>query len=156
MSVYINTSSSVYVSWLPPDIQFWNGVITNYTVVYVNLGVVQGNIDGDNVDQMPIVTSTASIPQPGQTLVNSRNPTFVVLPLRQEGVFIDQLEEYHLYSFAVHQTNIKGTGPSSEAIIEDMPQGGKSCIYISMSKIEIVLYTCICTILRSLYPLSIL
>jgi receptor-type tyrosine-protein phosphatase Q len=126
VSIYINTSSSVYVSWLPPDIQFWNGVITNYTIVYVNLGVVQGKIDGDNVDQMPIVTSTASIPQPGQTLVNSRNPTFVVLPLRQEGVFIDQLEEYHLYSFAVHQTNIKGTGPSSEAIIEDMPQGAPS------------------------------
>ena len=127
MSIYINTSSSVYISWLPPDIQFWNGVITNYTIVYVNLGVVQGSIDGDNVDQMPIVTSTASIPQPGQTLVNSRNPTFVVLPLKQEGVFIDQLEEYHMYSFVVYQTNVKGAGPFSAAVIEEMPQGGKSC-----------------------------
>ena len=127
MSIYINTSSSVYVSWLPPDIQFWNGVITNYTIVYVNLGVVQGSMDGDNVDQMPIVTSTASIPQPGQTLVNSRNPTFVVLPLKQEGVFIDQLEEYHMYSFVVYQTNVKGAGPFSAAVIKEMPQGGKSC-----------------------------
>ena len=137
MSIYINTSSSVYVSWLPPDIQFWNGVITNYTIVYVNLGVVQGKIDGDNVDQMPIITSTTSIPQPGQTLVNSRNPTFVVLPLRQEDVFIDQLEEYHLYSFAVHQTNIKGAGPSSEAVIEEMPQGCKSCFHISILRLRL-------------------
>ena len=53
MSIHINTSSSVYVSWLPPDIEFWNGVITNYTVVYVDLGVVQGNMN--DTDQMPFI-----------------------------------------------------------------------------------------------------
>ena len=147
VSVHINTSSSVCVSWLPPDIEFWNGVITNYTVVYMNLGVVQGNID--NADQMPFVNNTASTTQPGQKLVNNPNPMFVSPPLRPEGVFIDRLEEYHTYSFTVYQENIKGAGPFSEAVIEEMPQDGKSYFYISMSEVLIESHFCMCMILRS-------
>ena len=122
MSVFVHSSSSVYVSWLPPDVQFWNGVITNYTVTYVNLGVVGEDMDGDSADQM---STTVSIPQPGQTLVNSRNPTLVSLPLRPESVFIDQLKEYRLYSFSVYQANIEGVGPFGETVIQGMPQGGE-------------------------------
>ena len=121
MSVHVHSSSSVYVSWLPPDIQFWNGVVTNYTVTYINLGVVGEDTDEDSAYRMP---TTVSIPQPGQTLVNAQNPTLVSLPLRPESVFIDQLEEYCLYSFTVNQANIEDMGPLSEIVTQEMPQGG--------------------------------
>ena len=119
--MHVHSSSSVYVSWLPPDIQFWNGVVTNYTVTYINLGVVGEGVDEDSADRMP---TTVSIPQPGQTLMNAQNPTLVSLPLRAESVFIDQLEEYCLYSFTVNQVNIEGVGPLSEIVTQEMPQGG--------------------------------
>ena len=91
----------------------------------MNLGVVQGNMYLENCDQTPFVTNTASIPQPGQTLVNSQNPMSVSLPLRPEGVFIHQLEEYHTYSFTVYQATVEGFSPISEAVTQDMPQDGE-------------------------------
>ena len=86
-------------------------------------------MDGDSADQMP---ATVSIPQAGQTLVNSQNPMLVSLPLRPESVFIDQLKEYRLYSFSVYQANIEGVGPFSETVIQGMPQGGELIMQLTL------------------------
>ena len=78
-------------------------------------------MDEDSANRMP---TTVSIPQPGRTLANAHNPTLVSLPLRPESAFIDQLEEYCLYSFTVNQANIEGMGPISENVTQEMPLGG--------------------------------
>ena len=126
VSVEVESASSVTVSWLPPDVQFWNGAVTSYTVVYENLGAVHGNTDEDSSGLKPFLTQTISIPQPGLPVVNSRDPSLVTLPLRAESVLIEQLEEYSIYSFAVYQENAKGVSLLSEAVLQEMPQAGKN------------------------------
>ena len=120
----ILSPSSVIVSWVPPDIQFWNGILTGYTVVYENHGSLLEQNE-DSSDLTPVMSQTISIPQPGQQLVNSHDPQLVSLPLNRESVFIEELEEYYLYSFAVYQENSQGDSPWSESIIQEMPEDGK-------------------------------
>ena len=66
-----------------------------------------------------------TIPRPGQQLMNSRDPQLASLPLQQESVIIEQLEEYYLYGFAVYQENAEGVSPLSETITQEMPEAGK-------------------------------
>ena len=121
----VTSARSVTVYWLPPDVEFWNGVITSYTVVYDNMGTQQGDIDEENSGLAPFTSQTISIPRPGQQLVNSLDPQLVSLPLRPESVLIEQLEEYHLYSFAIYQENAEGVSMLSEAVTQEMPEAGK-------------------------------
>ena len=126
VKVVQESASSVTVTWLPPDIQFWNGIITSYTVVYELLGPVEedtGNEEGSAL--VPFQTQTITIPRPGLPLVNSPDPRLVSLPLRQESVLIEELEEYHVYSFAVYVENTEGESGPSETAIKEMPQDGK-------------------------------
>ena len=123
--VSIESARSVTVYWLPPDVKFWNGVVTSYTVVYDNMGTLQGDTDEENSGLAPFMSQTISIPRPGQQLVNSLDPQLVSLPLRLESVLIEQLEEYHLYSFAIYQENAEGVSMLSEAVTQEMPEAGK-------------------------------
>ena len=100
--------------------------MTGYTVVYENHGsLLEQNEDSSGL------TLFISIPQPGQQLVNSRNPQLVSLPLIRESVYIEKLEEYYLYSFAVYQENSEGGSVLSESIIQEMPEDGKHPTLIS-------------------------
>ena len=122
----IESASSVTVSWLPPEVQLWNGVVTEYTVLYENHGPLQG-ISGEGSGGLsPLMQQTVSIPSPGQQLTNSPDPSLVSLPLKLESVLIEGLEEYHLYSFAVYQENVEGISPLSEATMQETPEAGKS------------------------------
>ena len=132
--VVVESASSAIVTWMPPDIHLWNGIITKYTVVYENLGAVQGN-DEDETALEPFQTQTISIPRPGLPLVNSPDPHLVSLPLRQESVLIEELEEYHVYSFAVYMENAEGESGLSEPTTQNMPQAG---IHNACSAIKII------------------
>ena len=121
LSVEVISPSSVRLYWTPPDIQFWNGIITGYTVVYEN----HGSLEGENEGSSGLTPFMSQIPQSGQQLVNSHDPRLVSLPLRPESVFIDELEEYHLYSFAVYQENSEGVSLLSESVTQEMPEDGK-------------------------------
>ena len=114
--------SSMVLSWLPPDIQFWNGIITEYTVVYERLGAVEEFDDSSAME--PFTSQSISIPQPGLSLVNNHDPQFVTLPLQEESVLIEYLEEYYVYSFVVYLENTEGLSAASQTIIQEMPQAG--------------------------------
>jgi hypothetical protein len=121
VSVVVESASSVTVSWLPPEVQLWNGVVTEYTVVFENHGPLQ-YITGEGSGLSPLMQQTVSIPSPGQQLTNSPDPSLVSLPLKIESVLIEGLEEYHSYSFAVYQANSEGTSPLSETAIQETPE----------------------------------
>ena len=125
VSVVVESASSVTVSWLPPEVQLWNGVVTEYTVVFENHGPLQ-YITGEGSGLSPLMQQTVSIPSPGQQLTNSPDPSLVSLPLKIESVLIEGLEEYHSYSFAIYLANSEGTSPLSEAAIQETPEAGKS------------------------------
>ena len=118
----VASPSSVVLSWLPPDIQFWNGIITRYTVVYERLGAVEEFDDSSAME--PFTSQSISIPQPGLSLVNNHDPQLAILPLQKERVLIEHLEEYHVYSFVVYLENTEGQSGASQIVTQEMPQAG--------------------------------
>ena len=135
----IESASSVTLFWLPPDIHLWNGLVTGYTVIYENHGPLQGSA-GEGSGLTPLMHQTASIPSPGQQLMNSPDPSLVSLPLKWESVFIEGLEEYHSYSFAVYQENSEGTSPLSESTKEETPEDSKSFTWAKGVNVSITTY----------------
>ena len=129
MSVVLESTRSVRVSWLPPNIEYWNGVVTGYAVIYVNNGPLDGSPvedDGSGSGLSPLTVHMISVPPPGYLLSNSPDPALVSLPLKTESVVIENLEEFHSYSFTVYQENSEGIGPLSMTVIQDTPEDGKN------------------------------
>ena len=114
------SSKSVKVSWLPPEKEHWNGIITNYTIYYKRLGPVSGDNFGPNSE----VLDTVSIPNTKQTLANDPNPKLVSHPLHHEEVLLEGLEEYFLYEFSVDVATSAGTGEVSLLLAVGMPASG--------------------------------
>ena len=108
------SATCVELSWLPPDLQLWNGVVTNYTVVYEILrpvGLVSAN------------SMMKAIPTQGNPLANNADPRLANVPLQQEMVVIDGLEEHHVYMFSVFMANAAGNGMHM-TIIQELPGSG--------------------------------
>ena len=113
-------ATQVELSWLPPDPQLWNGRITNYTVVYELLGPV-GMMSANS--SHPIMTKT--IPAPGNPLANNADPRRASVPLQQEMVVVDDLQEDHVYKFSVFMTNAAGRSGISMSIIQALLGAGR-------------------------------
>ena len=113
------SATRVALSWLPPDPDIWNGVITNYTVVYKLLGPV--GMTSDNSSQ---AIMTKAIPTQGNPLANNADPRLASVPLQQEVAVVDDLQEHHVYKFSVFMANAAGRGEMSMAIIQALPGAG--------------------------------
>lgn len=119
--VNVASPSSVELYWLPPATDFWNGKITNYTVVCELLGPVSfANVSTDNI----IMTFIKWIPRVGSPLANSPDPKVALPPLKRENVLIEGLEEYHIYRFSVIMFNSAGQSDASIPIIQELPGRG--------------------------------
>ena len=112
-------ATQVELSWLPPDTQLWNGMITNYTVVYELLGPV--GMTSDNSSQTIMMKS---IPTQGNPLANNADPRLASVPLQRERVVVDNLEEHHVYKFSVFIANAAGGSELSMTIIQSLPGAG--------------------------------
>ena len=128
VSVEVESASSVTVSWLPPDIQFWNGIITSYTVVYELLGMVDNAAESDNLE--PQMTQSFLIPQLGTPLANDPDPRIVTLPLQSERALIQLLEEFYVYRFTVYLNNSIGQSNASSSVVVELPPSGNSKMWM--------------------------
>ena len=120
-TVDVISATSVELSWLPPDPQLWNGVITNYTLAYKLLGPI-GMTPG-SADM--VTTRNKAIPTPGNPLANNPDPRHATVPLEPEIAILDDLQEYHVYEFSVFIANTAGRSDMSMAIIQGLPGAGK-------------------------------
>ena len=120
LMVEIVYATQVELSWLPPDTQLWNGMITNYTVVYELLGPV--GMTSDNSSQAIMMKS---IPTQGNPLANNADPRLASVPLQWERVVVDDLEEHHVYKFLVFMANTAGRSGMSMTIIQALPGAGR-------------------------------
>ena len=121
MTVQIESSSSVRLSWLPITPNGWNGILTSYMVQYERQGPA-GILDTPIASY---VTSTASIPSlPEHPLANSPDPRLATLPLRQESILLEGLEENYVYEFTVYCVNSAGSSEISTPVSTTMPSSG--------------------------------
>jgi len=114
-TVEVISATSVKLSWVPPDPQLWNGVITNYTVVYKLLGPV-GMTPAETV-----TTMVKAIPTRSNPLVNNPDPRHATVPLQNETVILNHLQEHFVYEFSVFMENAAGRSEMSVAIIQELP-----------------------------------
>ena len=111
----------------------WNGVIQSYTVSYELLGSVDGISDPGGFEfgsdsasgAEPLISDLVSIPSIGHPFTNNPDPTLVVLPLKNESVVIDGLEEFHVYRFVIFYENSQGRSRSSSPVIKQTYISGK-------------------------------
>lgn len=122
MSVEVRNATSVTVSWIPPDVQLWNGVITSYTVIYELIGRVHES----DVENDPLSSQTISITQ--AMFSNDPDPNDATLPLKIESVVIKMLEEYYVYRFSVYLENAVGRSNISNSIAVEMPPAGSKTL----------------------------
>ena len=121
VTVQIESSTSVHLSWLPIAPSGWNGILSNYIIQYERQGPA-GLLDTRTESY---VTSTASIPSlPEHPLANSPDPRLAILPLRQESVLLEGLEENYVYEFIVYCVNSAGSSERSSPTSTAMPSSG--------------------------------
>ena len=113
-------ATRVKLSWLPPDPQLWNGRITNYTVEYELLGPV-GMMSANSSHSIMM----KAIPTQGNPLANNADPGCTSVPLQQEMIVIDDLEEDCVYKFSVFMMNAAGTSDISLSIIQALLEAGE-------------------------------
>lgn len=118
----VRNATSVTVSWIPPDVQLWNGVITSYTVIYELIGRVHES----DVENDPLSSQTISITQ--AMFSNDPDPNDATLPLKIESVVIKMLEEYYVYRFSVYLENAVGRSNISNSIAVEMPPAGSKTL----------------------------
>ena len=121
MTILIDSSTSVTLSWLPINPSDWNGILTAYVVQYQR----QGPAGSLNTPVESYVTLTASIPSlPEHPLSNSPDPRIVTAPLNEELLRIQGLEENYVYAFTVYCENSAGRSDSSDPLTITMPSSG--------------------------------
>ena len=117
VSVEVESASSVTVSWIPPDPQLWNGIISNYTVVYELIKSVDAEGDVEPL-------RSQSLTLPALAFSNSPDPRIATLPLKRESVVVESLEEFYVYQFTVILENVVGQSDISDSATVSMPPAG--------------------------------
>ena len=75
----------------------------------------------------PLMSDSITIPSIGRPLANNPDPTRVTLPLRNESVVIEELEEFHVYRFVIFYENSQGrSNSSSPVVIQTLISGNKN------------------------------
>lgn len=132
--VEIEPATTATVSWFPPNIEIWNGIITSYTVIYELIR----RVDMDNVESLsdPLSSHITSVPQSEMT--NNPDPTIATLPLKRESALVNMLEEFYVYRFSVFLENAVGHSNISGLITVEMPPAGTITI---LNIANVLIYT---------------
>ena len=114
------TPKSALISWLPTLKENWNGIILYYTIDYELLGPVDHSNNASDYEldtgKQTLVSYSITIPDDDRPLANNPDPNLVLLPLKNESVTIEGLEEFHIYQLVIYYANSQGTSNSSAAI----------------------------------------
>ena len=103
--------NNVTVMWMPPELENWNGILTNYTVDITAVEDCQEQMVLENFTGTPRtehLTSFETNPYP--------NVAYMEGGLQIESLTIDTLEEYQSYTFTVRVWNNQGEGPEAITI----------------------------------------
>ena len=122
---------------MPPHPDYWNGIISRYTIEYTLLRPAnsEGDDDNDEENQLNFMTMKyiTYAPNSRQPLQNNRNPTLAVSPLAWEELEITGLLEYFVYSFSIFYENEAGRSTSSFSMELETPSASKCCLLLVFS-----------------------
>jgi hypothetical protein len=109
------SSTELFVSWEPPEREFWNGNLLGYYVGYQ--------------EQSSLTTVSSS---PSTTTHNYNFKTVEVGAQYGGEVLLQGLAKHTTYSIMVQAYNSRGAGPSSEHITARTQEDGecKFCLYV--------------------------
>ena len=123
MTVTVDSPSSVSLSWLPIPPSRWNGILSSYIIQYQR----QGQAESLDTPASEYVTLSASIPSlPEHPLSNNPDPRLATLPLNEEMLLLQGLEENFVYEFTVYCENSAGRSETSDPISIVMPPSGRT------------------------------
>ena len=143
MTLEVVSPTSVVLSWYPLRLEYWNGVVVNYTVEINLIGPAGSPNEGI------AFTEFHSIPLPAHPLTNNADPRLAVLPLQPETYQANMLHEFHVYSFVVYMYNAAGRSNPSHTIFQEMPGTG-----ITLQITFKVLISCVFVFYLSQCPLD--
>jgi len=84
-----------------------------------------------------VTTSIEAFPNQGNPLINNRDPRLASVPLQQEKIDLDDLQEYHVYEFSVFIANAAGQSEMSMAIIQELPGAGRFIAQIAITSVSV-------------------
>jgi len=129
LTVVALSPTAVLVSWLPPDPNYWNGIVGKYTIEYTLLRLASSDSEDDDDDEnQPNIVPMRYIaysPTRQQPLLNNPDPTIAVFPLVKEQLEIDGLLEHFTYSFSIFYENEAGRSNSSSVVEVETPSTGR-------------------------------
>lgn len=114
VTVVIDSSTSITLMWLPANPTLWNGIVLSYTVEY------QLQESSDLTE--PNIATIPSLPE--HPLANNPDPRIATLPLLEETLHLDGLEENYVYQFSVYFENPAGRSETSAPVHVRMPSSG--------------------------------
>lgn len=128
LSISVLSPSSVKLSWLPPTRDFWNGILTSYTVISHSLG--PNNMSA--MDDVELHLANSTFPDTYSTAFsfednkwsNNPDPRFYYSEVAEEDVTIDGLHEYFTYHFSVYISNSAGDSDPAESPLIQLPGTG--------------------------------
>ena len=140
---------------MPPHPDYWNGIISRYTIEYTLLRPAnsEGDDDDDEENQSNFMTMKyiTYAPSSRQHLQNNPNPTLAVSPLAWEELEIAGLLEYFVYSFSIFYENEAGRSSSSFSMELETPSASK-CFVVSL----LIAASSICILVPSGPPTNVL
>ena len=119
MTVPTISSKDVTVMWLPPELENWNGNLTNYTLDITAVKNCQEPTVPEifpNSSRKEYLTFFQTNPDP--------NTAYMEGGLQLESLIIDTLEEYQSYNFTVRVWNSQGEGPEAITICNRTLEAG--------------------------------
>lgn len=122
LNVTILSSSSVELSWMPPQRDTWNGIFLSYSIITLSHG--PNNVSASEDPGFSWANSTVHIILVEEhTWRNNPDPRFYN-ELVAEVMTVDELHEFFTYQFTVYVTNSAGDSDPATSNVIEMPGAG--------------------------------
>ena len=123
------STSSVYLSWIPPIHNCWNGIITNYTIAVQSLGPQSASflekINSNTKNESLYVSHIIALPDLENELNNDPDPRHGMLQrIVPETLLISQLHPFFKYTFTIYMSNAAGDSNSTSSEVISLPGRG--------------------------------
>ena len=135
--------TSVQLSWQPPPRDYWNGVLTSYTITSHSYQPVSTRATNSSQSEAELSnstlydTTTHVYTTQDTAWANNADPRFIFTEVVHEHVIVEQLHEFFRYHFTIVMSNSAGDSDPASSPPVQLPGNGKLNLCIA----------CVCVLL---------